>query len=239
MAVPIGAGMSLRDVKSNMETADPTLTINSFWDARQASHRWDFNSTYFTYPATSLREFQGYNHVVDTTPPSAPTNLIASSITNTTFTLSWTASTDNRGMDYYEIYKNGSFIAQVDYTILSYNVISQSAGTGATWTVKAFDASGNTTLSAGLYVTMGVDVWQTTMSKVGRSTGALACADLINWTRYITGGNGSISDGERIYDNSNGTAPLNGGGLKFSDGVNSFTVSSSGIVSLLNVCSGI
>src|SRR5262249_27454903 len=46
--------------------------------------------------------------VVDTTPPTAPTNLAVASKTSTTVTLSWTASTDNVGVTGYRIIEGSS-----------------------------------------------------------------------------------------------------------------------------------
>jgi hypothetical protein len=48
----------------------------------------------------------------DTTPPSAPTNVTSSNITDTSMTITWTASTDN--VAGYKIYQNGSLV----YTLL-------------------------------------------------------------------------------------------------------------------------
>src|SRR3569833_3406770 len=44
-----------------------------------------------------------------TTPPTAPTGLTSSAITTTSFTLSWTASTDNVGVVSYQVYVGGVF----------------------------------------------------------------------------------------------------------------------------------
>jgi len=231
MAVPIGAGMSLGDVKTNVETADPSIVINSLQDAIDNVHYFDFDSNYYTFPPTSLAEFQGYNYVLDTTAPTAPTNLLAKFITNTTFTLSWTASTDNEGVFYYDIYKDGSFLQQVDGTVLSYNAQYLTAGSSHNWKVIAYDESGNNTASSILTVVMGRTVYATTMTTLGRSTWNQAVTDPVNYTRYVTASNGIITNGAVIYNNSNGTNPLNGGGNYFYNGSAYFNVSSSGVVS--------
>ncbi len=44
----------------------------------------------------------------DTKPPSTPTGLVASNITQTSLTLSWKASTDNVGVVGYDVFLNGS-----------------------------------------------------------------------------------------------------------------------------------
>jgi chitodextrinase len=48
----------------------------------------------------------------DTTPPTAPSNLVVSSLTGNSFTLSWSASTDNIGVTGYEVYLNNSKIGR-------------------------------------------------------------------------------------------------------------------------------
>jgi len=79
--------------------------------------------------------------VPDTQAPTAPTNLAASSVTQTTLTLSWTASTDNIGVTGYDVYRNGSLLASTSGT--SYNVSGLSAATTYSFYVKAKDVAGN------------------------------------------------------------------------------------------------
>jgi subtilisin family serine protease len=77
----------------------------------------------------------------DTEAPGAPTNLSASNVTETSFTLSWNASTDNVGVTGYDIYQDGSFLASTANT--SYDVTGLSASTTYAYYVKAKDAAGN------------------------------------------------------------------------------------------------
>jgi len=90
----------------------------------------------------------------DTQPPTAPTNLLSSAITQTSFTLSWTASTDNVGVTGYDVYKNGVKINPSNITGTSYNVTGLTAGTTYNFYVIAKDAAGNqSAASLGLDVT--------------------------------------------------------------------------------------
>lgn len=77
----------------------------------------------------------------DTTPPTAPTNLAASNVTQTALTLTWTASTDNVGVTGYQVFSNGAKVA--DATGTSYNLTGLTAATSYTLTVRAKDAAGN------------------------------------------------------------------------------------------------
>jgi len=49
----------------------------------------------------------------DTQAPSAPTSLVASSVTQTTLTLNWNASTDNVGVTGYNVYQDGANVGSV------------------------------------------------------------------------------------------------------------------------------
>ena len=88
---------------------------------------------------SSITEIGGTTE--DTEAPTVPISLASANITETTFTLSWTASTDNVGVSGYNIYKNGSFLATT--SSLSYNVTGLSASTTYAFYVTAEDAAGN------------------------------------------------------------------------------------------------
>ena len=88
----------------------------------------------------------------DTTPPSVPTNLTCWPPNQTTVNLSWSASTDNRAVAGYKIYRNGSNIGSSETT--SYTDTTCSANTTYTYQVSAFDTSGNeSSLCTGVVVT--------------------------------------------------------------------------------------
>ncbi|MBI9055631.1 MAG: T9SS type A sorting domain-containing protein [Bacteroidales bacterium] len=84
--------------------------------------------------------------VVDTEAPTVPSNLSTSSITSSSVSLSWNASTDNIGVTEYDVYKDGSFLASISST--SYGVSGLSANTTYTFYVKAKDAAGNVSLAS-------------------------------------------------------------------------------------------
>jgi glucuronoarabinoxylan endo-1,4-beta-xylanase len=91
------------------------------------------------------------NRPTDTEAPTVPTGLATSSISFTSLTLTWNASTDNKAVTAYEIFRNGSSIGTSPTP--AYNVTGMVAGTAYTFTVRAKDAAGNnsaqsTTLNA-------------------------------------------------------------------------------------------
>jgi PKD repeat protein len=78
---------------------------------------------------------------LDTTPPSAPQSLAAAARSPTQVDLNWTASTDDRGVTAYDVYRNGSFLASA--TTTSYSDLTVSGGTLYRYEVRARDAAGN------------------------------------------------------------------------------------------------
>lgn len=81
--------------------------------------------------------------LVDLIPPTVPSNLHITSRTTNSVALQWNASTDNVGVTYYDIYRNGSFLASVSAATLSYTATGLSANYFYTFTVRARDAAGN------------------------------------------------------------------------------------------------
>ena len=77
----------------------------------------------------------------DTQAPTAPTSLVSSNITDTTATLSWTASTDNVGVTGYDVFQGTTNIGTVTGTTT--NITALTPNTSYTFTVKAKDAAGN------------------------------------------------------------------------------------------------
>ncbi|RED47979.1 M14 family zinc carboxypeptidase [Seonamhaeicola aphaedonensis] len=78
---------------------------------------------------------------IDTNPPTIPTELAASNITDNSIDLSWNASTDNVGVTGYDIYQDSTFLINVSGT--NYQVTSLSESTNYTFYVIARDAAGN------------------------------------------------------------------------------------------------
>jgi chitodextrinase len=84
----------------------------------------------------------------DTTPPSAPSGLAASNVTQTGLTLTWNASNDNVGVMAYDVYRNGTKIATV--TTTSTAPTGLACGTSYTFGVVARDAAGNSSPQSSL-----------------------------------------------------------------------------------------
>ncbi|QFZ24158.1 hypothetical protein EKG83_10940 [Saccharothrix syringae] len=82
----------------------------------------------------------------DTEGPSAPTDLTATGVTQSSVTLSWTASTDNVGVVGYDVY-NGATVAKTVQGAEA-TVDGLTPDTEYTFTVRAKDAAGNTSQSS-------------------------------------------------------------------------------------------
>jgi chitodextrinase len=82
----------------------------------------------------------------DTQPPSTPANLVASGITQTGLTLTWTASTDNVGVTGYDVFRNGTRLGSTTST--SSPQAGLTCATTYSFAVAAFDAAGNRSTQA-------------------------------------------------------------------------------------------
>jgi chitodextrinase len=78
----------------------------------------------------------------DTTPPSVPLNLQVTATTASSIALAWNASTDDRGVAGYDVYRDGTtYLATV--TATSFTDTGLAASTQYSYTVVARDAAGN------------------------------------------------------------------------------------------------
>jgi gliding motility-associated-like protein len=77
----------------------------------------------------------------DTQAPTVPSGLIATNITETGFHLAWNASSDNKGVTGYDIFKDGLLLTTVSGT--SANITGLTASNTYSMTIRAKDAAGN------------------------------------------------------------------------------------------------
>lgn len=77
----------------------------------------------------------------DTTDPSVPANLRATTRTDTTIALAWDAASDNVGVSGYDIYRGGTLITSTVGT--SFTDSGLSVNSSYTYRVRAHDSSGN------------------------------------------------------------------------------------------------
>lgn len=77
----------------------------------------------------------------DTTPPTVPSNLVATAASASAINLTWTASTDNVAVATYSVYRGSVFVASVSTP--GYTDGGLAASTTYTYNVAAIDSSGN------------------------------------------------------------------------------------------------
>ena len=118
----------------------------------------------------------------DTTPPSTPTGLTTSAVTQTSATLSWTGSTDNVGVTGYRLSQGGT---QVDTSATtSYGYTGLTCGTTYTLGVAAVDAAGNVSGTATKSLTTAACTDTTPPSTpTGLATSSIGQASVaLSWT---------------------------------------------------------
>lgn len=85
----------------------------------------------------------------DTQPPTMPGGLMTA-VTSTSISLNWTASTDNVGVNHYNVLRNNQLIASP--TLPSYTDPGLAAGANYSYIIQAVDAAGNVSPGATLSV---------------------------------------------------------------------------------------
>ena len=111
----------------------------------------------------------------DPAPPSVPTNLTATAISNNSIQLGWTPSMDNVAVAGYRIYRGGVQVGTS--TTASYTDTGLLPSTGYTYTVAAYDAAGKVSapLLPASATTQAVTLTRVqSQSTVGSSTSTLA-----------------------------------------------------------------
>src|SRR6266508_4283245 len=79
----------------------------------------------------------------DITAPTAPTGLTATAVGSGQVALAWTASSDDRGVTAYTVFRDGGPVATVSGGVTSYSDTSVSPSTTYAYQVDAVDAAGN------------------------------------------------------------------------------------------------
>ncbi|MFD0590302.1 glycoside hydrolase family 19 protein [Paenibacillus sp. GCM10027627] len=140
-------------------SAAPWVSTQVYLTGNEVSHSgnvyrakwWNQGSTPGTGDASSspwllLGPATGGN---DPTAPTTPLNLASSGQTDTTITLTWSASTDNIGVAGYDIYRNNVKVgATYGTTVLTYADTGLTQDTNYTYYIKARDAAGNNSASS-------------------------------------------------------------------------------------------
>ncbi len=101
----------------------------------------------------------------DTTPPSTPTALVATPVTQTQIDISWGASTDDFILGGYQVFRDAVHIATT--TLTSYSDTGLTASTSYSYFVKAFDTAFNFSSSSNVVATTTLALVSTTTPPSG------------------------------------------------------------------------
>jgi chitodextrinase len=102
---------------------------------------FNFSSAHAAGAQNSFTESLTTSGVVDTTPPSVPTGLAATAISQSEIDLVWSPSTDNVAVGGYVLYRDSNAIATTTATNFADTLLT--ASTTYTYNVQAFDTSYN------------------------------------------------------------------------------------------------
>lgn len=145
------------------------------------------NYTVSEWDSLASDTFSGLgNHTInnggatDTQAPTAPTNLTASSITETSVHLNWNASTDNTAVTGYDVYQGNSIIASTTNT--SYSVTGLNAVSSYSFSIKAKDAAGNISNASNLVSITTVDTTAPTAPSNLTSSNISQTSVDLSWT---------------------------------------------------------
>jgi chitodextrinase len=164
-----------------------TLQVRAF-DAAHNYSTWSAQITVVTLPPD------------DQIPPTAPGRPIASAVTSSGFTLTWSPSTDNVGVIAYFVRSVDGIVGYGSTTTTTFTVTGRAPGTAYTVAVVARDAAGNssapsepvtvTTLPAGCVVTYRIaNQWQSGFQAEGTARNTSTSA-INGWTLQWAFNNG-------------------------------------------------
>jgi len=164
---PIVKGVSVRiggDWGQIVQTKliDMRPGTSTFWDAPLTVGRSfrDYVSG-VSMTVTARSRYRIWVRVIlppDRTAPSIPGSFTATATSSSAIALSWTASTDNRGVAGYRIYRDGAVLTTVGATATSFTDAGLAPETSHWYAIHALDAAGNLSPAAtALATTLPVD----------------------------------------------------------------------------------
>jgi uncharacterized repeat protein (TIGR03806 family) len=152
--------------------------------------------------------------LVDTTPPTVPTNFAGTPLSTTEIRLSWTASTDSGiGVAGYYVYRDGATTPTATVNgATTFTDSGLAANTSYTYTLRAFDAANpaNVSNATGVITVNTLAAPDTAPPTVPANLTATALSSSsirLNWTASTDAGTGVA--GYRVYQNGSAT-PLAG-----------------------------
>lgn len=147
---------------------------------RESQRMWSGDGDNWQYP----RNFGDLvlQNIADAQAPTAPANLTSSNLTQSSVSLSWTASTDNIAVTGYDVYRNGVKINTSLVTTTTYSATGLTAATAYQFYVNAKDAAGNTSANSNTISVTTPDTQAPTTPTSLNATNITQTSATINWT---------------------------------------------------------
>jgi endonuclease I/chitodextrinase len=144
---------------------------------------------------SSLSAAENGTTLEDTSPPSVPESVTLGTITDSSFNITWDASSDNNVVAGYDVFVNEAFLAST--TTTSYAVTSLASSTTYTIAVLAKDADDNkSAASASLSATT--------------TAGSAGAASELFFSEYVEGDDGGSNKVLEIFNLTGATVSLSG-----------------------------
>lgn len=144
-----------------------------------------------------------WNQTPDTQAPTAPSNLTASNITDSSLDLSWTAATDNVGVTSYNIYQDNVLIGTTP--TLNFSISGLNPNTSYNFYVVAYDASQNNSPNSNV---LNVTTLATPTYLIFEDFND--CSNQTNFTAYNEQSNNNWTCATQFGENNSGSIQMNG-----------------------------
>lgn len=157
------------------------------------------------------------------TAPEAPTNLSSSLLQDTSFRLYWVAPASGDDPTGYDIYRNGSFY--LDVGLVTYaDLTGFTAGNSYTWTVKAYNAIGDSPASTGLSVTMRYTI------ELKDSSSTSTCQGTPTPTSTYYMDSSTVTIGSTVVYQGNGNIVVGGNNWWWNENGDQYEISTTGVI---------
>ena len=158
-----------------------------------------------------------YTTTPDTAPPTVPANVAGTAPSSTQVNLTWTASTDNTAVAGYKVFRNGGTTPIATIGGTNYSDTGLTASTTYSYSVAAFDATGNTSAQSSPAVEVTTQAADTASPSVPTGVAGIAVsATQINLNWSASTDNTAVT-GYRIYRDGGATPIATVSGTSYSD----------------------
>lgn len=145
---------------------------------------------------------------------TAPTGLVASAITSTSVTVSWSANSADQAVTGYRVYRDGALVASPTST--SYSDSALRPATSYSYTVAAYSAASTSPASAALRVTTSADRLPPSIPGSPRAASTTPYLVTMTWSASTDAGGSTVAS-YRVYRGSTLIATVPAGSTNYPD----------------------